>query len=137
MKSPITVYGLDNNGNVFLTGFTCYVDEHGNAVERTPQTNPYNYDSFLMWRGGANKEANGCVYSDRLFQWDHEKHDRLCQKHFGNRGQYWDNRDIEKIEAFLRDYNDDPKLKLIYIMQCCNQSSGYPCWAFCYKNGEK
>lgn len=123
-------------GNDGITTFSAAVDEFGQPVRRTKISHPYNYDDFVLWRGGENKEANGSAYSDRLFQWDPKKHDRLCMKHFGDKGQYWDNRDIQKIEAFLRDYNDDPKLKLIYIMQCCNQATGYPCWCFCYRSSK-
>ena len=109
-----------------------YVDLEGNPIKRTPQTHPYNYDSFVTWMGGDRKDATGAIYSDRLFQWDSDKHDRLCQKHFGNRGQYWDKRDPKEIEAFLRDWTDNQSLRLIYVVQCCNQASGYPCWCFGY-----
>lgn len=106
------------------------LDEHGNPAERSRHSHPYSYSQFVQWRGGKNSEANGSVYSDRLYQWDHAKHDELCEKHFGDRGQYWHDRAPEKIEAFLRDYEDSPSLKLIYIMQGCNVSSGFPVWLF-------
>jgi hypothetical protein len=104
------------------------VDEHGNPVERTKEMYPYSYDGFVIWR--TEGKANDTIYSDRLLQWDFAKHDRLCMKHFGNKGQYWSDRPPEKIEAFLRDWCDNPKLKLIFIMQYCNVSSGFPCWRF-------
>ncbi len=123
--------------NIYYDGhlynyFDGKVDEHGNPVKRTKQSHPYSYDGFVQWRGGENKEANGTIYSDRLLQWDYEKHNELCEKHFGNKGQYWDARHPEKIEAFLRDWVDDQNLKLIFVMEYCNVSSGYPCWRFDY-----
>lgn len=132
MIPETTIYYLNDNGEVFANGPTGYIDEHGNPVERTPHTHPYNYDSFVMWRGLPNKGADGSIYSDRLYQWDWEKDNKLCKKHFGDEAQYWDNRDPEAIEAFLRDWCEDEKLKLHYIMQCCNQSTGYPCWCFVF-----
>jgi len=98
---------------------------------RTKATHPYNYDPFTMWRGPI--EPDGCVYTDRIFQWDHKKHDTLCMKHFGDRGQYWYQRDTEKIEAFLRDYLDAPELVLCEVQEHCNQATGYPCWYFAYR----
>lgn len=122
-------YSHQEKGGVMRVG---PIDEHGNVVSRTKETHPYNYDGFVQWRGGPNSAANGTIYSDRLLQWDYDKHNLLCKKHFGNRGQWWNQREPEKIEAFLRDWCDEPNLKLILVMEYCNQSSGYPCWRFDY-----
>lgn len=113
-----------------------YVDEHNNPIERTPLTHPYTYDGFIIWCGGENNEANMTIYSDRLLRWDYDKHNRLCEKHFGNQGQYWSERDPEKIEAFIRDWCEDPELELIFVMQYCNQSTGYPIWRFDIKQNK-
>ena len=123
-------------GNDGITRFFAAVDEFGQPVRRTKMSHPYSYDGFVLWRGGANKEATGTIYSDRLLQWDWDKHNRLCEKHFGNKGQLWDNRDPKLIEAFLRDWCEDPGLKLIFIMEYCNQASGYPCWRFDYRSSK-
>ncbi len=109
-----------------------YVDEHGQPVARTPITHPYCYDGFVVWRSDKKAKCTGTIYSDRLLQWDFDKHDRLCQKHFGNRGQYWRDRAPKLIEAFLRDWTGNPNLRLILVMEYCNQASGYPCWRFDY-----
>ncbi len=108
------------------------VDEYGKPVSRSKATHPYTYDGFVQWRGGANNEANSTIYSDRLFQWNAAKHDELCMKHFGNTGQYWNLREPEKIESFLRDWTENQNLKLIFVMEYCNQATGYPCWRFDY-----
>jgi hypothetical protein len=109
------------------------VDEFGNPVKRTIEEYPYSYDGFVLWR--TEGKAGDTIYSDRLLQWDFTKHDKLCMKHFGNTGQVWGNRNPKKIEAFLRDWCDNPKLKLILIMQYCNLSSGFPTWRFDYNTG--
>ena len=121
-----------------MTCFRAYENEMGEPIERTPLTHPYNYESFVTWRktGVEPKKIPTVVFSDRLFQWDTKKHDELCNKHWGNRGQYWDKREPEKIEAFLRDYNDDQTIELLMVMQGCNQSSGYPLWIFFYRSGK-
>ena len=127
------IMGIDG-----VTRYGMYVDENGEPIERTPLTHPYNYESFVTWqkKGTSKKDLNGAVYSDRLYQWDAKKHNELCQKHFGNEGQYWNEREPEKIEAFLRDYWEKPETELLMIMQGCNQSSGYPLWIFFYRMSE-
>lgn len=113
------------------------VDEFGNPVQRTKHTHPYSYDGFIVWRAGPNEEVNNTIYSDQLLQCDWDKHNKLCQKHFGNNAQMWYDRDPEKIEEFLRDWFDNPNLKLIFIMEYCNVSNGYPVWRFDIKTKEK
>jgi len=120
---------IDDNGTFFNTS---YVDENGKPIERTPISHPYSYDAYVIW-GKKDKKAHA-VYTDRLLEWDWGKHDRLCMKHFGNKGQYWENRDPKDIQAWLRDYNDNQKLILTMVMQCCNVSSGYPIWVLFYKD---
>jgi len=118
------------------------MDRYGNLIKRTKAEYPYSYDPFVVWqdRSGAMEkvceDATGSVYTDRLLQWDWDKHNDLCLKHFGDKGQYWDNRDPKKIEAFLRDWTNDPKLHLIQVREYCNVSNGYPTWLLVYK-GEK
>ena len=52
------------------------------------------------------------------------------KKHFDGEGDYYYNRKPEAIEAFLREWTDDPGLKLVFIMEYCNRSNGYPHWRF-------
>lgn len=107
-----------------------YLDEHGQAVERTKQEYPYSYDGFVVWRGGKNEEATSTIYSDRLQQWDAEKTDRLKKKHLGNTRDNWSDVSPEVIRNFLREYLDKPQLKLILVMEYCHMASGYPLWRF-------
>lgn len=118
---------ISYNGLTFSTGV---VDEFNNPVKRTKSDYPYSYDGFVSWRGYPNSVANATVYTDRLLHENWDKHDRLCQKHFGNEGQLWGQRDEKTIEAWLRDWFDDPELRLVFIMEYCNHSSGYPLWRF-------
>ena len=98
---------------------------------RTKYSHPYSYDPFVVWRG--TEKPDGSVYTDRLFQWDSQKHNMLCMKHFGNQGQHWSERDASKIEAFLRDYLDAPNLVLCEVQEHCNHGSGFPCWYLAFR----
>lgn len=86
-----------------------------------------------LFDNGQNPTST--VYSDRLLQWDYDKHNELCRKHFGNEGQYWKNRQPEKIEAFLRDWMNDQSVVLCRIEEHTNQSNGYLLWRFDYLHG--
>lgn len=78
----------------------------------------------------SNKKSNTTLYSDRLYQEDSKKHDKLSKEIFGNSGQYWGNRTISKIRLFLQKFVGDKNLELVRIVQYENQSNGYPYWRF-------
>jgi hypothetical protein len=122
----MTVYTFDVCGNV---------DEYGNPVERSKSEYPYSYSGFITYRNGENKEANSTIYSDRLLQWDYKKYNILSKKHFGNEGQIFYSRSPKKIEAFLKDWFSKD-LKIIFIMEYCNVSNGFPYWRFDVKMEE-
>jgi hypothetical protein len=107
------------------------VDLDGTQVRRTKMSDPYAYDCHVIWRGGPNSEIKDAVYHDRMQQWDWEKYERCRKKHLD--GKRWDNADPKQVEAFLREYNDDPSLRLIVIQEGCNISNGYPYWVFHYR----
>lgn len=102
---------------------------------RTKFQYPYNYDPFTIWCGpGVPTDS---VYTDRLLSWDFEKHNRLCEKYFGNTGQRWGNRDPKKVEQFLRDWFENPSIRLCEIVECCNQSNGFPLWCLMFSSEAK
>lgn len=127
------IYKTDEMGNQYTT---MYQDEFGNPITRTPQTNPYSYDGFVTYRNGENKEANCTIYSDRLIRENYKLVRDLMQKHFGNQGDSYSQRNPKDIERFLAEYlNKD--VKIIFIMEYCNVSSGYPLWRFDIKVSNK
>jgi hypothetical protein len=107
-----------------------YIGEDLKACKKTPHSHPYSYDSFVIWNSG--EQATSSIYSDRLFTWDHDKHDELCIKHFDNVSQQWGNRNPNSITLFLRDWTGSEELMLTRIVEYCNVSSGYPCWRLDY-----
>jgi len=119
----------DMNGIIFYED-SMYNDWDGNEVERKRHDWPYSYDAYVIFK--KRQEYQHTSYSDRLFQQDHVKYNKLTQKHFNNNSQYWNDKTPEQIEAFLRDFFNKPDLELIGIMEGCNVSNGYPYWIFMY-----
>jgi len=109
------------------------VDHLGNQVKNTKHDSPYSYDPYVIMGvpGAKYKHAD---YSDRLRQWDSDKYQKLVERHF-KKGQRFDNTTIDIIEKFLKDYHDDPGLKLVMVAEGANQATGYPYWIFFYNNG--
>lgn len=108
-----------------------FMDIEGNVVKRTKSEYPYSYDPIVVFRN-FQLESDNTVWSDRLFQWDYEKYNKLCTKHFGNESQYWYDRNPELVESFLSDYVGY-EIKLVRITESCNVSSGFPVWSFDFK----
>ena len=104
---------------------------NGELIRKSKREYPYSYDAFLQW-GNITDKVNGSAYSDRLRQWDYEKHNEVLMDVFGDKGHYWENRNPEKIEKFLQLYFDKPELKLVRIFEGCNVSNGFPYWYFEY-----
>jgi hypothetical protein len=104
------------------------------SLEENSIIKAYNVPQF-----DNGQKSTDTVYSDRLMQWDFAKHDELCQKHFGNKGQIWSSREPEKIEAFLRDYTGNQNIVLCRVEELENKHNGYPYWRFDFKknNDEK
>lgn len=112
------------------------VDEYDIPVRKTKKEYPYGYDGFVVHRVGNNSEANETVYSDRLWQWDHSKYNKSVEKVFGDHRQMFYQATSDELERMLREYFDNPKLKLILVMEYCNVSNGYPVWRFDYNNNK-
>ena len=72
------------------------------------------------------------VYTDRLYQWDAQKHDDLCRKHFGNESQHWHERTPEQTSAFLSDYLDKP-VQAVACWQVNHAANGHPIWLLFYR----
>ena len=73
------------------------------------------------------------VYTDRLRQWDDQKHDELCRKHFRTTGQDWNGRTPEQVGAFLSDYLGRP-VEAVACWQYNHAVSGYPVWLLFFRS---
>jgi hypothetical protein len=100
----------------------------GELVTRTKQTHPYSYDSYVVYRNGANEEANGGAYTDRIWEWDRKLSDELWEKHAGKRANPHDLSHVSPkvMEAFLRERFGHPDLTIVVMLDGCNISNGYP-----------
>lgn len=107
----------------------------GQPIERTPESHPYSYEEYVLWKKEYKEEKARSVYSDRLRQQDHQKEKEVCLAVFGDTGQYFNNRKPEDVERYLSKLLDI-EIKLTAILEACNVSSGYPYWRFCYEEIE-
>ncbi|TXG76186.1 hypothetical protein E6Q11_05135 [Candidatus Dojkabacteria bacterium] len=88
--------------------------------------------TFEMPQFDNGKTPTNTVYSDRLIQWDYERYNEMCKRHFGNHAQAFYDRAPEKIQAFLRDYMNNQNVVLCRVEELENKSTGYPYWRFDY-----
>jgi len=116
------------------------VDLPRHHPRRTKQTHPYAYDPFTIWgQPSPNPKRNGSTYVDRLIQWDRAKYERLARKHYHSGGssymQPFNSQSCKGhlIEAFLRDWFDDPTLELLRVVEHCNPFTGERTWSLDYK----
>ena len=109
----------------------------GEPITRTKDSHPYSYEPFTVFgsRPDEGVVSQG-VYSDRMYQQDYEKYNACCMEVFGNEGQYFDQRSPKGIEKFLQLYYNKPNLKLLWVVEDCNQASGYPLWYFSFTEEE-
>ncbi len=142
-------------GHPYLDGRTMFLDGHPlDVIERprgdedlgprhdppwTKQSHPYSYDPFTIWgEPRPSKECNGSDYTDRLDQWDSAKYARLARKHYSSDTNSYErpfdshNCKGHLIERFLRDWYDDPKLKLLRVVEYCHPYTGYQTWRLDY-----
>lgn len=98
---------------------------------RTKQEAPYGYDEFFIYGDREIvKTADDALYSDRIWQWDHEKAIRLWKQHVDAR---WNNSGQRQHSAFMSAYLDK-QVEVIALAEGCNISNGYPYWIVWLKN---
>ena len=114
----------------------CYHEFLPENLEKDKYTYPYSYSPFLIYfNKEAEKPAKGTCYTDRFCQQDFARHDELCLKHFGNKGQHWHDRDPEKVQAFLCDWISREVVHVANI-QYVNIGNGYPVWRLDFHDKE-
>lgn len=113
--------------NTAMYGLNAWTDE---PIVRTKHAHPYSYEPFTVFGANCPCESTGNAYSDRLMQWDRDKYKRCCKAVWGDEGQCFENRSPKSIEKFLQQYYEDESIELLWIVQDCNVSNGYPVWYF-------
>lgn len=121
---------LDNYSHE--AGFS-YLGLDGKPVKRTPWTDPYSYDEFVLHKSkDFNEITTYWVYSDRLMEWNYERFESACEAVWHNRGQLFYNRTPKDINKFLNLYFGK-EVGLTAVVQGCNGSNGCPYWIFGYE----
>jgi hypothetical protein len=124
--------GCDYIGNDGMRHTTMAIPYKPEEYEiKSKYSHPYSYSPIIIF-GDESVKADDAIYSDRMFQWDFEKTEKLLMKHFGERSQHFNDKDPAMIEKFLQERFNYPNLKLHMIVEWCNVSNGYPLWSFHY-----
>jgi len=87
-------------------------------------THPYSYSEFFHFGSRRIVEGRGVdgEYSDRIWQWDYDKAERLWKEHVGTR---WELAGAKKLSAFLSAFHGRP-VRVVALAEGCNISNGYP-----------
>lgn len=90
---------------------------------RTPESHPYSYDAFYVWRDFDKDDMSGIggEYSDRLQQWEPEKYAHARRE--AGMGAI-ENVTREQARKFIKAYYGG-KYECVGYARCCNVSSGY------------
>lgn len=111
------------------------IDINGNPIDKTPRTNPYDYDSFVIFKySNFDKNKDKAVDTDRLAEWNPDLYNdiyhRLYMKYGRNPNFIFRNRS-SCSEFMSRYYNKN--IEVTAVVQNCNVSNGYPYWTIYYK----
>lgn len=111
-----------------------YFDLDGGPVERTPQTHPYSYEEFVVFKSPDFKEDDIAVYHDRMLQWDWGAFSKSVRTVWPDtpHSQMFGGKTPKDIERFLGLYFGK-RVKLTAVLQGCNVSNGFPYWVFFYR----
>ena len=121
----------------FMMPYNRYVNLiSGKPIKRTPNSHPYSFDEYKVYKKDNFRSSDDNVYSDRLYQWDPDKYNECRIEIFGNQSQYFDGQSPEDIGKFLSKYFDK-NVEVTAIVKGCNISNGYPYWLFYYKEDEQ
>lgn len=112
-----------------------YIGLDGNPIKRTPQTDPYGYDEFVLFKSENYDEMDNWIYSDRMLQWDRKAFESAVHKVWPTRSgsQMFYDKKPEDLNKFLNLYFDKDVM-LTAVVQGCNISNGYPYWIFAYRD---
>lgn len=96
-------------------------------------SHPYSYSEFFLFGSRAIiAKTKGADYSDRLWEWDYKKADKLW-KRYVNTG--WAKATEKQLSRFISAYHGKGYrgLTVVALAEGCNPSNGYPYWILWYK----
>lgn len=109
------------------------IDADGELRTNNEYSSPYSFHEYALETRGDKSKIDQWVYSDRLLQWDYDLTRKLMKEYFGESGDFYDHREFDDIQDFLRDRLCASELELISIRKGCNISNGYPYYIFGFK----
>lgn len=119
------------------TGKPAYRWVNPHQTNYTPQERPYGYSAYYLIGDDKTRERCSVVYSDRLYQWDHDKAQRVRDKtndKFGiDRYGNWRKWNLETASYYLSLYWEKP-IKVTAIAEECHLGNGFPLWIIWYKD---
>lgn len=127
------MFGYDADGWCGAT----YFNLSGEPNKRTPQTHPYSYDEFVVFKSEKFDPMDCMVYHDRMLQWDRDAFSRAVRKVWPDKShrQMFHGEKPEDINRFLNLYFGK-KVELTAVLQGCDVGNGFPYWVFAYKELE-
>lgn len=126
MSRAMWGYDVDLIGHLDMYGGECRADSKWVDPNKRNEkwTHPYSYSEFFHFGSRRIIEGRGVdgEYSDRIWQWDYDKAERLWKEHVGTR---WELAGAEKLSAFLSAFHGRP-VRVVALAEGCNISNGYP-----------
>ncbi len=113
----------------YHTIYNVSLNDNGEETLETPSSE----DDVQAVCDQIGKHSTGTAWSDRLWQQDSDKYNKLRMKHFGDHAQLWYTIDPTKTEEFLSDFFEK-KVELMGVAHQENRSNGYPTWIFFFKD---
>lgn len=111
-----------------------YLDLSGRPVERTPQSHPYSYSEYVLYKSEKFEQKDHMVYHDRMLQWDSVAFSKAVREVWPDKphSQMFSGKKPSDINRFLNLYFGK-EVVLTAVLQGCNVGDGFPYWVFAYK----
>lgn len=116
----------------------CPYDQSAKWVnpDRTKEksSHPYSYDEFFIFGSRDIIKGDGIQgnYSDRIWEWDYHKANKLWEEHVGTR---FAQASRLKLSKFMSEFHGK-KVEVVALAEGCNISNGYPYHIVWYKELE-
>ncbi len=103
-----------------------YLDLEGNVVERDPDSFPYSYDPYVIYKSPEHKKDDICYYHDRIVQCYYTNEEiESAKKSLGIEYVHWkDPLEVGKFLSILM----SKQLIVTAITEGANYGTGYPYW---------
>lgn len=98
---------------------------------RSQFKHPYSYSPIIIWANKLDATAKVAISRELYRGKNYGRAEKMCQRYFGDQGQYFNNRDPVLIQKWLAAMLKK-RIELHMIVEFCNEQNGYPYWEFHY-----